>query len=102
MVPALRQLALHKIPGILKVHVPDTMGVLAMLDLIHYVFDGQHTPEDVNGKPEPLRQVIVKFVIMQLDLIGPSPLFAERLARGGTFVSLFWKEMHPALLAETA
>ena len=98
IVPRLKMLALHKIHTLLGAHTPNGGNLLAVLDLTTFAFDKDNTPEEVEGIREPLRHMVVLYVVKEIDVIGHSGLFTDYLEGGGPFVKLFWSTLQKALL----
>lgn len=103
IIPRLRVYALRKMHLFLKEYTPGADRLLAILDLIDYVFEnipGENVPSNPDGKTYQLRSMLVRFVIANMTTIGPSGLFADFLSKGGDFVSLFWITLHRSMLVE--
>ena len=98
VVPQLRDLALYKIHAILKQHKPAGDNLLAVLDLVTFAFHEDHTPEEVDGKKEPLRDMLVNYVVDRIHIIQSSGLFADLLAQGGPFVTWFWSALQQSVV----
>lgn len=88
---------MHKIHAILKQHKPAGDNLLAVLDLVTFAFHGDHTPEEIDGKKEPLREMTVKYIVDKIQVIQSSGLFADFLAQGGPFVAWFWSDLQQAV-----
>lgn len=70
MLPRLKEVALYKEDKVLSRYVLDSeQGLSPTLGLIEYVFEDSPTPEVIDGEQEPLRDMIVHYVISQSSFI---------------------------------
>lgn len=95
----LKSLVLHKLHAILDGYKAVPSNMLAIVELIRFVFNNENTA-DLENDVEPLRGLLGHYAASQLDAIKASGLFRDLLEDGGPFVSLFWSIIQRTIIQD--
>lgn len=50
------------------------------------------------GEADPLKEMLVNYMVTNVNVVGPSELFKRFLTKGGSFAGLFWITAHTNLM----
>jgi hypothetical protein len=66
LIPSLKNLALKKLHKTLAGYNPSLEAREAVVELARYVYDTNHTPDRVDDKMNPLRELVVEFIVLKI------------------------------------
>lgn len=99
LMPPLKSLTLHKLHRTLLGFKMYASRIGDVLELARYVYSSEHTCESSeNGAMNELREIVVEYVIREIEVIGGSGGFLALMEEGGPFVTDFWSLLWKDLL----
>lgn len=97
--PPLKSLALHKLHRTLLNFKMYASPIGDIIELARYAYSSGHTCErSENGVINKLREIVVEYVIREIEVIGGSRGLLALMEEGGPFVTDFWSLLWKDLL----
>lgn len=91
LMPSLKYLAFHKLHRTLLNFKMYASRIGDVMELARYVYSSEHTCErSENGAINELREIVVEYVIREIEVIGGFRGLLALMEEGGSFVTDFW------------
>ena len=89
--PPLKSLALHKLHRTLLSFKMYASRIGDVIELARYAYSSEHTCEwSENGAINELREIVVEYIVREIEAIGGSRGLLALMEEGGPFVMDFW------------
>ncbi|PSN59245.1 hypothetical protein BS50DRAFT_537712 [Corynespora cassiicola Philippines] len=91
LIEPLKALALHKLHKTLMDFKLYTKRIVDIIELAKYVYGNADLPDrSEDGRLDDLRELVVEYVVCEIDTIGSCDEFVKYVKEGGEFVGDFW------------
>ena len=87
LIPGLKDLAFAKLHNTLSYYTVWPQSRAAIIELARYAYDTNHVPNRWEGKMDPLREMVIKFVVLALEVFADFELHRELLEEEGEYAT---------------
>ena len=92
LIASLKSLTLEKLHKTLKDFKLYTNRVRDIIELVRYVYSNADLPDrGDDGTLDDLKQLVVEYIVCEIDVIGKCDEFVKYIEEGGEFVGDFWR-----------
>ena len=87
LIPGLKGLALAKLHNTLSYYTVWPQSRAAIIELARYAYNTNHVPNRTEGKMDSLREMVIRFVVLALELFADFELHRELLEEEGEYAT---------------